>query len=235
MDTRDMEPCIQTQEAISRLLDGALDAAEEAAVRAHMENCAACRELYGALSAFSAALREEQVEPPETLRENVMATLRREQLRKRNLRWRRALVSVAAVAALALGLRLALPGQGRERTLAATVAAPEAARGMDFAVMEAADMAVPEAAEAEQSVENSALRSAAPKAERRKNLAALLEYLAGEPFAGEPGAEAAVLTLGDGTLTLCGPDGALRYLDPATGEWMQTGKTLEEIEEFCGS
>lgn len=228
MDTRDMEPCIQTQEAISRLLDGALDAAEEAAVRAHMENCAACRELYGALSAFSAALREEQVEPPETLRENVMAALRREQLRKRNLRWRRALVSAAAVAALVLGLRLALPGLGSERTLAATVAAPEAARGMDFAAMEAA--------EAEESVENSIMqRSAAPKAESLPNLAALLEYLAGEPFTGEPGAQAAILTLADGTLTLCGPDGALRYRDPATGAWMQTPRTLEEIAKFCGS
>lgn len=106
-----MEQCAAMQELISRLLDGDLDAAERAALAEHLAVCPECQALYEAFSAVSGALREQQEEPPERLHENVMAAVRRDAMGKRNRRARRrwgALLSAAAVAALAIGLRFGL-------------------------------------------------------------------------------------------------------------------------------
>ena len=113
--------CEQVQERISRLLDGDLNKGEEAAVRAHLQTCADCRRVYTALAAFSEALRGDQAEPPAALHENVMAALRREEIRKRHTRLRRALLSAAAVLALVVALRAVLPPLHADRTLGAAM------------------------------------------------------------------------------------------------------------------
>ena len=99
-----MENCAVMQEWISRMLDEELNAEEQAALAKHLETCPDCRALYEAFSAVSGALREDLEEPPESLRENVMAEIRREEIRKKNRRPRWAVLTVAAAAALALGL-----------------------------------------------------------------------------------------------------------------------------------
>lgn len=101
-----MERCACMQELISRMLDEDLNADERAALAEHLESCGECRAMYEAFTAVSAALGGELEEPPESLRENVMAEIRRGELRKRNRRPWRAALSVAAVLVLALGLRL---------------------------------------------------------------------------------------------------------------------------------
>ena len=109
-----MGECEYWQALISRMLDGDLSAEEEAALAKHLEGCEECRTLYGAFAAVSGALAGQLKEPPERLRENVMAQVRRDAIRKKNTRrpWRAAL-AVAAAAALAIGLRWGvLPNMG---------------------------------------------------------------------------------------------------------------------------
>ena len=102
-----MEQCEAMQTLISRMLDEDLDAAEQRELAEHLKSCADCRALYEAFSALSGALRSDLAEPPESLRENVMSEIRREQIRAKNRRpWRYAL-AVAAMAALVIGVHFA--------------------------------------------------------------------------------------------------------------------------------
>ena len=136
------------QELISRMLDEELSAEEQAALAKHLESCPECRAMYEAFAAVSGALHEQLEEPPARLRENVMAEIRREQIRKKNRRPWRAALSVAAVAVLALGLRF---GVGPRLTMGSMAASVQ-----KFAVTE-------EAAESE-AAEDAALGAAQEKA-----------------------------------------------------------------------
>ena len=109
-----MGECEYWQGLISRMLDEDLSAEEEAALAKHLEGCEECRALHGAFAAVSGALAGQLEEPPGSLRETVMAEVRRDAIRKKNTRrpWRAAL-AVAAAAALAIGLRWGvLPNMG---------------------------------------------------------------------------------------------------------------------------
>lgn len=119
-----VETCGKIQELISRLLDEDLDREERAALEEHVQSCPECRAVYEAFSAVSASLKDDLEEPPESLRESVMAEIRREQIRNRNRRPWRAVLSAAAVAALVLGLRFAT---GSESLKEASQTAPLAA------------------------------------------------------------------------------------------------------------
>lgn len=119
-----METCEKIQELISRLLDEDLDREERFALNEHLQSCPECRAVYEAFSAVSASLKDDLAEPPESLRESVMAEIRREQIRKKNRRPWRAILSAAAVAALVLGLRFTTGG---ESLRAASQTAPLAA------------------------------------------------------------------------------------------------------------
>lgn len=139
-----METCEKMQELISRLLDGDLDHEERAALEEHVQSCPECRAVYEAFSAVSASLRDDLEEPPESLRESVMAEIRREEIRKKNRSPWRAVLSAAAVAALVLGLRFAtgsesLRDASQTAPLAASVQMAKADETMDNgAVTEAA-------------------------------------------------------------------------------------------------
>ena len=241
------------REAISRLLDEELSAEEEAALRAHLAECPDCRALFDAFSAVSGALRGELVEPPESLRENVMATLRRERILRRNRRIRRGLASVAAVAVLALGLRLAAPHtDAREDRSAAVLSAapvggaplyegsaeaeedaPEEGAGLFAAAAVGAEAAKQRSAAAVPTSENAARYDAADAAALPAR-DALLAYLAGSApeQTGEPGEAVATLRLADGTLTLYDCGGALCYRAEENGALLQTARSLAEIEAF---
>jgi hypothetical protein len=128
-----MENCAFMQEMISRMLDEELNPEEQAALAEHLAVCPECRTMYQAFAAVSDTLRGDLAEPPEALRENVMAELRREQIRKRNLRPWRAVLSAAAVAALALGLRYGLPALTPKNTMTAARQVEDTAATMLYA------------------------------------------------------------------------------------------------------
>ncbi len=104
-----MKSCEQYQQAISLSLDGVLSREEEAALRAHLEQCPRCRADYALLQAASAALREEGETPaPPQLLPQVMDEIRRQAPPKVIPLWRRpqirALGALAACAVICVGL-----------------------------------------------------------------------------------------------------------------------------------
>lgn len=105
------------QELISRLLDEdrALTAEENAALQAHLAECEECSAMYRAFAALSDRLGGDLAEPPESLRENVMAEIRREQVREQNRRPFRVggFVAAAAILALVIGFAPRVLGSSR--------------------------------------------------------------------------------------------------------------------------
>ena len=146
-----MEDCARMQELISRMLDEQLDRDEQAALAKHLESCPACRSVYTAFSAVSEALGGELEEPPESLRENVMAEIRRGEIRKKNSRGWRAVLSAAAVIALVLGLRFGLAPRVESTAVRASVKGFAPAEESAPAEEAAFEAAVYEAAESEES------------------------------------------------------------------------------------
>ncbi|MCD8357739.1 MAG: zf-HC2 domain-containing protein, partial [Oscillospiraceae bacterium] len=65
-----MKSCEAWQEQISADIDGELDAAERAALQAHLASCAECRAVYEAFSALSGAWEPEPL--PDSLHEKIM-------------------------------------------------------------------------------------------------------------------------------------------------------------------
>ena len=103
-----MSPCEKYQELISRMVDGELTAREEADLADHIESCTACAALFRAFSAISGQIGEDLEDAPLDLRENVMAEIRREEIRKKNRipTIFRAIMSTAACAAIVFGVYL---------------------------------------------------------------------------------------------------------------------------------
>lgn len=125
-----MKECEHYQELISRLLDEDLTVDEDAALKSHLESCAECRRMFEAFSAVS-RLAGETEEPPEALHENIMARIRRAEIKKKNRRLRPVLAAAACLAVVLLGawgVRNTLFAE-KAADLAAPMAAPaEAAR-----------------------------------------------------------------------------------------------------------
>ena len=95
------------RELISRLLDhDTLTEEENTALQAHLEECPECRLMYQAFTEMSGYIGGELEEPPMELHENIMAEIRREDVRRRNQRvfgWT-GFVAAAAVLALVIGV-----------------------------------------------------------------------------------------------------------------------------------
>ena len=152
-----MSPCEKYQELISRMVDGELTAREEADLADHIESCTACAALFHAFSAISGQIGGDLEEAPLDLRENVMAEIRREEIRKKNRipTIFRAVMSTAACAAIVFGVYLGVtltkkaqistaayqdaPAAAEERMVLAAESAPEA-----LETEEAAEEALPE-------------------------------------------------------------------------------------------
>ena len=152
-----MSPCEKYQELISRMVDGELTAREEADLADHIESCTACAALFRAFSAISEQIGGDLEDAPLDLRENVMAEIRREEIRKKNRipTIFRAVMSTAACAAIVFGVYLGVtltkkaqistaayqdaPAAAEERMVLAAESAPEA-----LETEEAAEEALPE-------------------------------------------------------------------------------------------
>lgn len=176
-----MSSCEQIQFLISQLIDRELDKEEAALVAEHLKNCEDCAAMYRAFSALSSCLSEDLEEPPEILRENVMAELRRGEVAKKNRRLSRpvrSLLAAAACMALIIGLAYGTAPLLRspaavDTAQAPAVAAPAggAAGEREAVVLMAETAAVDAPAEAaldmnavpeEESAEGSALDGAVP-------------------------------------------------------------------------
>lgn len=168
----------QMQERISLLLDGALSPAEETALRAHLAECPDCAAFYEAFSALSSFVGGDLEEPPETLRANVMAKLRRDEIRRRSARGpARGWIGFAAVAAVLALVVLVGPALRRSDLAVHDAASYQASAGLvgksfgvsgagetDGAVMY--DGAMPYAAAEEEPAEYEFTGEAAPAAPR---------------------------------------------------------------------
>ena len=150
-----MSQCEIYQELISRMVDGDLSAREEADLARHIETCPDCAALFQAFSAISGQISEDLEEAPFDLRDNVMAEIHREEIRRRNRipTILRSVLSAAACVALIFGVYLGVSiTQGKNLVTAAYDAAPAAAgaevRAMPEAAPAEAEEAPAEAAEA---------------------------------------------------------------------------------------
>ena len=111
------------QALISRLLDedNSLTAEENADLQAHLAACPECAAMYNAFSALSGFVGGELEDPPEELRANVMAEIRREEIRRKNRRafgWT-GFVAAAAVLALIVGFAPRMLARENSAALAA--------------------------------------------------------------------------------------------------------------------
>ena len=70
--------CEKALELMSAELDGMCTEQERAALQAHLEACADCRETYRQLRAMDEALQDAELEPPQALHDNVMQQIRKE-------------------------------------------------------------------------------------------------------------------------------------------------------------
>ena len=103
-----MSSCEKYQELISRMVDGDLSQKEQKELLTHIETCPECAALYQAFSLLSDKISGELEESPLDLRDNVMAEIRREEIRRRNRlpTILRAVMSAAACLAVIVGVYL---------------------------------------------------------------------------------------------------------------------------------
>ena len=115
-----MNSCEHYQELISRLVDGEVSHDEHEALMEHMKTCSRCNAMYAVFHDLSDILSEQPEELPEGLHENIMADVRRSDLRRKNRRMRTIGLRTALTAAACLVLVLFaasgfLPGRALER------------------------------------------------------------------------------------------------------------------------
>ena len=234
------------QELISRLLDEdtTLTAEENAALQAHLAECADCAAVYAAFSALSEALGEDLEEPPASLHENVMAEVRREEIRRRSSRRHRWTWFAAAAAALALVIgfaprasQMANENGAAKLTAGIVNAAPaevlhDAAAGDRLAV--ACDSA--EAEEYEEAAPAAYAAESAAAAPAALRMDALLAFLDGTETAQESEAAASPtdfrIETDEGVLEIVKRGGALCYRDPRTGALLVSTRGEEELLTF---
>ena len=102
-----MNSCAYYQELISSLVDGELSDEENEALMLHLNTCSRCNAMYAVFHDLSDILSEEPEPLPEGLHENIMAGVRRSELKKRNRRMRRVGLRTAMTAAACAVLVLA--------------------------------------------------------------------------------------------------------------------------------
>ena len=145
-----MSQCEIYQELISRMVDGDLSAREEADLARHIETCPDCAALFQAFSVLSSQIGEDLEESPFDLRDNVMAEIQREEIRRRNRipTILRSVLSAAACVALIVGVYLGVSITQGKNLVTAAYEADHAASEEKLAVAEEEVRAMPEAAPA---------------------------------------------------------------------------------------
>lgn len=137
-----MSSCEYYQELISRLVDDELSAEEQAVLVSHLEHCPDCAALVQAFQSISGVIAEDLAEPPEALSENVMAELRREELKIKNrktFRWKGPLATAACLAVVIAAAWL-MPNMFRADSAAP---AEMSAAASDYAAPQAPEYALP--------------------------------------------------------------------------------------------
>ena len=116
-----MSRCEEYQELISRMVDEEPPDRRKAALEEHIRTCEDCAALYSAFSALSRQIGEDLEEVPLDLRENVMAEIRREEVRRKNRipTALRGILAAAACLAVIVGVSLGVSPQLRGRLSAA--------------------------------------------------------------------------------------------------------------------
>lgn len=151
-----MSGCEYYQELISRMCDEELSGEEKTALAEHLKDCPECTLMYSAFAGLSEMIKDDMVEAPESIRINVMAELRRDEIKKKSAARRKRLLRVAAAAAclvLVVGVGVsAMPKLKKDSSAVAGVA-------MNFAAPAAA---APAAGEPEVYAEEAAPAEAAP-------------------------------------------------------------------------
>lgn len=228
------------QELISRLLDEdkSLTAEENAALQAHIAECADCAAVYAAFSALSEAIGEDLEEPPASLCENVMADIRREEIRRRNrrrFRWA-GVAATAAVLALVIGFapRAAkAPVESGGAKLAAGIVNTAPAEVLSEAAVSERFVADNAIAEAEEAAPMALADAAAAPA---LSMDALLDFLSGTEIAqtNESAANEADFRIetDEGVLEIAKRGGALCYRDPRTGTMLASSRSEEALQAF---
>ncbi len=105
-----MSGCEYYQELISRMLDEDISRDERAALAEHLGACRECAAMYQAFSALSDTISSGMVDPPEELTDNIMAELRRSEIRRKNRRMPRQMKNLIAAAACAAVVIAAVGG-----------------------------------------------------------------------------------------------------------------------------
>lgn len=115
--------CEKALELMSAELDGMCTEQERAALQAHLEACADCRETYRQLHALDEALQDAELEPPQALHDNVMRQIRKEKKPARRVWLPAAAIAAAAALVLLAGQAgiLSLPGFDRENSVTVNV------------------------------------------------------------------------------------------------------------------
>lgn len=178
-----MNSCEFYQELISSMADGELSAEEQAVLAPHLEHCPDCAALYEAFQSISGLIAGDLAEPPETLSENVMAQLRRADIRAKSRKkkhWKGPLATAACLAVVIAAAWL-MPNLFRAGS-AAPAEMPAAAS--DQAAPQAEEYAVP--AEGIAPASAKATAEAAPEAEVQESAVSAEAYSMDEAAAGEP-------------------------------------------------
>ena len=178
-----MNSCEFYQELISSMADGELSAEEQAVLAPHLEHCPDCAALYEAFQSISGLIAGDLAEPPETLSENVMAQLRRADIRAKNRmkkHWKGPLATAACLAVVIAAAWL-MPNLFRAGSAAP---AEMTAAASDQAAPQAEEYAVP--AEGVAPASAKATAEAAPEAEVQESAVSAEAYSVDEAAAGEP-------------------------------------------------
>lgn len=105
-----MSGCEYYQKLISRMLDEDISRDERAALAEHLGTCRECAAMYQAFSALSDTISSGMVDPPEEFTDNIMAELRRSEIRRKNRRMPRQMKNLIAAAACAAVVIAAVGG-----------------------------------------------------------------------------------------------------------------------------
>lgn len=162
-----MTECEYYQQLISQRLDGELTAAQEHELAEHLSRCADCRAVDAAFRALSEGFGGCAEEAPETLCENVMGEIHRENIRKNNKSssrtWRSLLATAACFALICAAAAAALPmlfnaGTSSAASMAAEVPNETAGSAADAAMpAEAVPEDEPESAMIQRAKEDGAM------------------------------------------------------------------------------
>ena len=112
--------CDEALLLMSEELAGSLEQEQEAALQAHLAQCADCRQTYAQLHMLDDALQDAELTPPAELHDEVMKKIRAEKRHGRHP-WGPAAVIAAVLALVLIGGRmgvLSLPGFGGDGALA---------------------------------------------------------------------------------------------------------------------